>query len=140
MDFTQEGALKIGMKYFNKGILEELPCEIKATQKTPWTERLLKIQEGAKKFDEERRRIFHTYLMKRMFLCKISWPNIDQAIALISSRVKDTNKGSWKRLMWAMSFLKGTINVVLMLQADDTNTLTWYIGIAISVHADMESH
>ena len=44
MNFNQEGFLKIDMKYYTKGMLEELPYKIKATQKTPWTEKLLKIQ------------------------------------------------------------------------------------------------
>jgi hypothetical protein len=39
-----------------------------------------------------------------------------------------------------MSFLKGTINDVLTLEADDHNTLTWYIDAAFAVHADMKSH
>ena len=30
-----------------------------------------------------------------------------------------------------MSLLKGTINDVLTLEADDTNTLTWYIDVAL---------
>jgi hypothetical protein len=38
-----------------------------------------------------------------------------------------------------LSFLKGTINNVLKLEADDTNTLTWYIDAAFAVHAYMES-
>jgi hypothetical protein len=39
-----------------------------------------------------------------------------------------------------MSVLKGTINDVIQLEADDTNTLTWYIDDAFAVHADMKSH
>ena len=39
-----------------------------------------------------------------------------------------------------MSFLKETINYVLTLEADDTNTLTWYIDVALAVHFNMKSH
>ena len=39
-----------------------------------------------------------------------------------------------------MSFLKETINYVLTLEADDTNTLTWYIDVALAVHGDMKIH
>ena len=38
-----------------------------------------------------------------------------------------------------MSFLKGTINDVPTLEADVSNTLTWYINIVLSVHANMKS-
>ena len=52
MDFTQEGALKTDMKYYIKGMLKEFPYNIKATQNMPWTEKLLKSQEDAKKLDK----------------------------------------------------------------------------------------
>jgi hypothetical protein len=39
-----------------------------------------------------------------------------------------------------LGFLKGAINDVLKLEADDTNTLTWYIDAAFAVHKDMKSH
>ena len=42
--------------------------------------------------------------------------------------------------MRVLSFLKGTIEDVLTLEADDSNTLTWYIDAAFAVHADMKSH
>jgi hypothetical protein len=140
MDYTQEGALKIDMKYYIEGMLNEFPFPIKSTKGTPWTEKLLKVQEDAKKLDEERRSIFHTYVMKAMFLCKRARPDIDQAIAFLSSRVNYANEGDWKKLLRVMGFLKGTIDNVLTLEADDTNTLTWYIDVAFAVHGDMKSH
>ena len=58
MDFTQEGAFKIDIKYFIEGTLEELPYDTKATKKTPWTEKLLEVQEDAKKLEKEQHGIF----------------------------------------------------------------------------------
>ena len=37
MDFTQEGASKIDVKYYIEGMLEGSLFKIKATKKTPWT-------------------------------------------------------------------------------------------------------
>ena len=39
-----------------------------------------------------------------------------------------------------MSFLKGSIKGVLTLEANGTNTLTWYIDVALTVYADMKSN
>ena len=139
MDFTQEGALKINMKHYIEGMLEESPHKIKGAKKTPWTEKLLKIQEDAKKLDEERRGIFHTYVMKAMFFLKIARPDIDQEISFLSSIVKEANKVYWKKLLRVMSLLNVTINDVLTLEVNDTNILTWYIGVALAVHSDMKS-
>jgi hypothetical protein len=140
MDFTQDGALKVDMKYYIQGMLDEFPYEVKPGKTRPWTEKLLKVQEDAKKLDEKRRSIFHTFVMKGMFLCKRARPDIDPAISFLSSRVNDANEGDWKKLLRVMSFMKGTIDDVLTLEADDTNTLTWYIDVAFAVHGDMKSH
>jgi hypothetical protein len=70
LDFTQDGALKIDMKYYIQGMLDEFPFEVKPSQTTPWTEKLFKVQEDAKKLDKEQRSIFHTFVMKAMFMCK----------------------------------------------------------------------
>jgi hypothetical protein len=91
LDFTEDGALKIDMRYYIEGMLAEFSYELGTQKATPWTEKLLKVQQDAKKLDEERRSIFHTYVMKAMFLCKRARPDIDQAITFLSSRVKDAN-------------------------------------------------
>jgi hypothetical protein len=39
-----------------------------------------------------------------------------------------------------LGFLKGTIDDVLRLEADDTNTLNWYIDAASAVHEYMKRH
>jgi hypothetical protein len=140
LDFTEDGALKIHLRYYIKGMLENFPYAIGTKKTAPWTEKLLKVQKDAKKLEEERRSIFHTYVMKAMFLCKRARPDIDQGITFPTSRVKDANKGDWNKLLRVLSFLKGTINDVLKLEADDTNTLTWYIDAAFTVNADMKSH
>ena len=62
LDFTQDGALKIDMKYYIEGMLEEFPCDIKPAKTTPWTEKLLKVQEDAKKLEEARRTSVHTFV------------------------------------------------------------------------------
>jgi hypothetical protein len=61
LDFTEDGALKIDMRYYIEGMMEEFPYAIGTKKTTPWTEKLLKVQKDAKKLEEERRSIFHTY-------------------------------------------------------------------------------
>ena len=70
MDFSQDGALIIDMKYYIEGMIADFSYAIKSNSTTPWTKKLLKVQEDAKKLEEERRSIFHTFVMKSMFLCK----------------------------------------------------------------------
>jgi hypothetical protein len=62
------------------------------------------------------------------------------AIGFLSSRVKDLNKGDWDKFVRVMGFLKHMKGDILTLEADNTQTLTWYINAAFAVHPDMRSH
>jgi len=39
-----------------------------------------------------------------------------------------------------MSYLKDTIDDVLILEANSTQTVRWYVDAAFAVHKDMKSH
>eukprot|EP00957_Ditylum_brightwellii_P105645 8055653-Ditylum_brightwellii.AAC.1 len=39
-----------------------------------------------------------------------------------------------------LGFLKGSIEDVFTLEADDSQTLTWHIDALFAVHVDMKSH
>ena len=82
-----------------EGVLEKSPYAIKATQKTPRKENLLKIQEDGKKLDEEQCNIFYTYLMKAMILCNRARPHIYQVITFLSSIIKNANEGDYNKLL-----------------------------------------
>jgi hypothetical protein len=70
LDFTDNGAMKVDMVYYIKGMFEEFPYPIGPAKATPWTEKLLKVNKDAPKLKEERRKAFHTFVMKCMFICK----------------------------------------------------------------------
>ncbi len=67
-------------------------------------------------------------------------PDVDPETGLLSSRVNEATEDDWNKLLRVLGFLKGTVNDILTLEADDENTLTWCIDAAFAVHADMTSH
>jgi hypothetical protein len=99
LDFTDNGAMKVNMVYYIKGMIEDFPYPIGPVKATPWTEKLLNVQKDAPKLEEEWRIVFHTSVMKCMFLCKRARPGIDQGITFLSSRVKEPNEGDWTKLL-----------------------------------------
>jgi hypothetical protein len=139
LDFTEPGAMKVDMRYYIDGMLEDFPFPVKSIKTTPWTEKLFRVDPESKHLEDERRRIFHTFTMKAMFLCKRARPDISPAIGFFSGRVKHPNEGDWMKLLKVMGYLKGTRDDVLTLEADDCQTLTWYIDAAFAVHTDMKS-
>jgi hypothetical protein len=139
LDFSVPGAMIVDMKYYIDGMLEDFPYPVQATDKVPWTEKLFKVNSEKKLLNDEKRMLFHTFTMKAMFLCKRARPDINPAIGFFAGRVKTPNEGDWTKLLKVMGYLKGTRDDVLNLEADNCQTLTWYVDAAFGVHEDMKS-
>ena len=68
--------------------------------------------------------------MKAMFLSKCGRPDVNHVISILSSRVKESNEGDWKKLFCVMNFLKNTRDDILTLEADNSQELKWYVDAA----------
>ena len=123
LDYSVDGVLKVDMRYYVDAMIKEFPYELKSKVTGPWTENLLKIDKSAKSLNDERKKIFHTFVMKAMFLSKRGWPDVNHAISILSSRVKESNEGDWKKLLHVMNFLKNTRDDVLTLEADNSQEM-----------------
>jgi hypothetical protein len=78
--------------------------------------------------------------MKAMFLCKRARSDVQPAISFLASRVQKPNEGDRTKLIRVLVFLKTTRDDMLALEADNTQTLTWYVDTAYAVYTDMRSY
>ena len=140
LDYSEKGKLKVGMKYYIESMIKDFPFELESKSKTPWNDKLFKVNNATKKLEEERKSIFHTFVMKLMFLCKRARPDIEPGVSFLSTRTTKPDESDWLKLLKVLEFLKETIDDVLTLEADDTQILYWYIDAAFAVHPDMKSH
>ena len=140
LDYTEKNKLKLDMKYYIEDMIKEFPYELKSRTKTPWNDKLFKVNDKTKKLDDDRKSIFHTFVMKAMFLCKRARPDIEPGICFLSSRTSKPDESDWQKLIKILEFLKGTKNDVLTLEANEMNILYWFIDAAFAVHGDMKSH
>jgi hypothetical protein len=121
-------------------MLTNFPYKLQGEVYVPWTKKLFKVDETSKKLDHKRRERFHSFMMKAMFLCKRVRSDVQLAISFLASRVQELNEGDWTKLIRVLVFLKTTRDDMLALEANNTQTLTWYVDAAFTVHADMQSH
>lgn len=140
LHFGKKGVVQIEMIDYIKKMCNEFPEKLDTKSKYPWSDKLFKVDDKSKKLDTEKGSMFHTMTMKGMYLCKRARPDIQPAITFYSTRVKDPTEQDWTKLKKTLGFLLATINDVLTLEADDTQTITWYIDAAFAVHVDMKSH
>ena len=53
---------------------------------------------------------------------------------------KEEFSKDWKELLRIISYLKNTQNIILSLEADETQVLKWYVDASFGTHNDMKSH
>jgi hypothetical protein len=79
-------------------------------------------------------------VVKGLFLCKRARPDIQQAISVLCTRVKDPNQADWEKLMRVMKYLNGTRSKYLTLSANDLRVVKLYVDASFAVHPDFKSH
>ena len=139
-DYSNCGKLKVDMKDYIEDLIATFPEKLSDNIQCPWTTRLFNINTESKLLDKNKKDIFHTFVMKCMFLAKIARPDILVGIIYLSTRVMNSNEEDWKKLIRLLSYLKNTTEIVLYLEAEDTQQLKWYVDASFGTHNDMKSH
>jgi hypothetical protein len=141
LDYSTPGAVKVDMVDYVKGMIEEFPEELDDQKANhPWNEKLFKIDNTAKDLSKEQAETFHTFVAKGLFVSKRGRPDLQPAIAFLTTRVKKPNQGDWQKLKRMMNFLNNTQNDVLTLQADDSYSIKWHVDASFAIHPDARSH
>ena len=56
------------------------------------------------------------------------------------TRVRNPDEGDWKKLRRLLGYLKRTIKLPLILQADGLNVLKWWVDASYAAHENMWGH
>ena len=107
------------INYINS-MIEEFPYELESKFKCAWTEKLFNVDTSLQKVDKTKSDTFHTFVMKCMFLGKRGRPDILTGTSFLSTRVRESNTGDWKKLIRQLSYIKESKNIRLNLEADGT--------------------
>ena len=140
LDFSVTGSVRIDMDEYIEALLEEFPKMVIGSAVMPATESLFKVNEDGKKLDEEKAQQFHTTVAKALFLCKRARPDIQVAVAFLTTRVTEPNEEDWKKLVRLVKYLNGTKKLKLTLNALDSNECKWWVDASYAVHLNMRSH
>ena len=139
LDFTNQGRVSIRMKDCIK-MLTELPEDMEGVATMPAAEHLFKVNDTPTYLSEEEAMFLHHNVAKHLFLCKRAQPDIQTAVAFLSTRVKQPDCDDYKKLGRVMKYLRKTITLTLTLEADDLQLIHWWIDGAFATHRDMRSH
>ena len=140
LDFTNPGKVAIRMEDYITNMLTQLPEDMDGVAMTPAAEHLFKVNDTPTYLNEEEAMFSHHNVAKLLFLCKRARPDIQTAVAFLSTRVKQPDCDDYKKMGHVMKYLRNTITLTLTLEADDLQLIHWWIDGAFATHQDMRSH
>ena len=79
-------------------------------------------------------------LAKALFLMKQAQLDISTAVAFLMTQVKNPDIDDWKKLVQMIWYLKGSIDLPLVLHADSTPLLKWWVDRLHAIHPNCRGH
>ena len=86
LDFSESGVMKVDMVDYVTDMVKDFPGNLpKKKAMCPWTDKMFCIYEISKSLDEKCKEIFHTFVMKGMFVCKHARQDIQPGICFLAT-------------------------------------------------------
>ena len=142
IDYSKKGKVQVKMVDYVENMLKDLEePEFQGEATTPAANHLFTVnEEDPELLNEEKAELFHHLVAKLLFLCKRARPDIQTAVAFLTTRVRAPDVDDFKKLGRVLKYLRGTTDLSLTLEADNSNVLRWWVDGAFAVHNDMKSH
>ena len=143
LDFTVPGQVSVSMFDYIGEILElfdkEAPkCTGTKTSAAPSD--LFKVNPDCNKLTTAKKEKFHSLVAKTLFATKRARPDTGTAISFLTTRVREPDEDDWTKLTHLMKYIRGTKDLPLVLSANGSGILKWWVDGSFGVHPNMRGH
>ena len=83
---------------------------------------------------------FHNIVAKTLYVTKRERLDTAVAIAFLTTRVREPDVNDWRKLHHFVEYLCSTRDLPLVLRANNTRVLSWYVDALFAVHPNMRGH
>lgn len=141
IDFTIKGKVMIRMDDYADNLLSEAREDMEGVATSPAAEHLFEVNNvDPDLLPEKDAQYFHTMTAKLLFMSKRARPDLQQAVAFLTTRVRKPDSDDYKKLSRVIKYLRADPHLPLTLEADDTRVMKWWVDASFAVHPDMKSH
>jgi hypothetical protein len=137
LDYTVRGQAKVTMFDYSTEILtafDKVGPKGAGTKSSTAPDNLFTINEDCNKLLSTKAVQFHNLAAKTLYATKRARPDTCTAIAFLTTRVRAPDKDDWKKLVHPMRYVRGTRTMPLILSANGTGILKWWVNASFAVH------
>ena len=143
LDYSIPGQVKISMFDYIEEILAAFnKAEPKGagTKSSAAPNNLFKINEDCEKLNPGKAIEFHNLIMKTLYATKCACPDTCTSIAFLMPHGHGPDLDDWKRFVHLMKYIRGTHKLPLILSANGSGILKWWVDALFAVHPNMQGH
>ena len=141
IDFSVDGSVSFDMPKYVNNLIDECPPDLRnGPCNSPAANHLFQVNDKAGKLNEEQTEQFHHLVAKLLYLAKRTRPDLQTAIAFLTTRVQSPDEDDYRKLGRCLRYLAATKEMKLTISADSLTTIRWWVDAAYGVHGDLRSH
>jgi hypothetical protein len=143
LDYNVHGQVKITMFDYINEILtafDKAEPKVRGTKTSEAPDSIFKVDENCEKLKQDKDVEFHNLVAKTLYSTKRARPDTCTAIAFLTMRVRAPGKDDWNKLVHLMRYIRGTRTMPLILSANGSGILKWWVDTSFAVHPNMRGH
>jgi hypothetical protein len=140
LDFTKPGSVTVTMIDYIRTILNDVPDLPNRNVTTPAGPHLFDVNESPVYLDKSQTEMFVHVVMQLLYLSQRARPDVRTAVSFLTSRLQHPDADDYKKMLRVLQYLKGTIDLPLVLAADGSGRVQWWVDASYAVHPDMKGH
>jgi hypothetical protein len=143
LDYSVPGQVSVSMFGYIQEILDlfdkEAPkCTGTKTSAAPVD--LFRVQPECIKLSPAKQEMFHSIVAKTLFATKRARPDTGTSISFLTTRVREPDTDDWSKMVHLMKYIRGTKDMPLILSANGSGILKWWVDGSFAVHPNMRGH
>jgi hypothetical protein len=101
---------------------------------------IFKVDESCAKLAQNKDVKFHNLVAKTLYATKWARPDNCTAIVFLNTRVREPDKDDWTKLVHLIRYIRGTRKMPLILSANGSSILKWWVDVSFAVHPNTSGH
>jgi hypothetical protein len=98
---------------------------------------LFTVNEDCEKLPHSEAVEFHNVVAKTLHVTKRARPDACAQIVFLTARVREPDEDKWKKMVHLMQRVRGTRDLPLVLSANGSHILKWWVDASFAVHPDL---
>ena len=136
----QTGTASISMASYITEAIQESGMDIRRSVATPAMSNLFQINDESTSLTQQSADLFRRIVCKLLYVGMRARTDILTALSFLTTRITKATIDDYRKLKRLLEYLYGTIDLRMVLGADDLSTAFTWVDASYAVHDNMRSH